>query len=207
MKLSEWLELFRAYPGKKLFSVRELAAITGEDLRRLSVELNRLTGKGVVRRVCRSWYENPFCPPSREEIAMVLRRPSYLSLEYALSRRGVLLQSVERLTLVTTELPYTYRTERGVFEYHQVKPRLFWGYEGDGAVLVAHPEKALLDLLYLRCTRNRELSGENLVSLLDDMDLELLDVEKLREYSEVFPKAVRRLLGNSQVWSSLGEGE
>jgi len=39
------------------------------------------------------------------------------------------------------------------------------------------------------------------------MDLELLDVEKLREYSEVFPKAVRRLLGNSQVWSSLGEGE
>ena len=88
-----------------------------------------------------------------------------------------------------------------------MKPRLFWGYESDGAVLVADSEKALLDLLYLRCTRNRELSGENLVSLLDDMDLELLDVEKLREYSEVFPKAVRRLLGNSQVWSSLGEGE
>ena len=99
---------------------------------------------------------------------MVIRRPSYLSLEYALSRHGILSQNVFTLTLVTPKLPYTYRTQGGIMEYHQIKRTLFRGYVAEGSVLVAEPEKALLDLVYIRYVRGMELGGSALDSLVDD---------------------------------------
>ena len=194
MKVDEWLALFRENRNKKLFSFSDLVLLTGDKRSSLSVQLSRLVRSGVIERPARGWYGNPFAPPSDEELAMVIRQPSYLSLEYALARHGVLSQAVYVNTLVTTRLPYTFRTGRRVFEYHQVKKDLFRGYKKEMYVLVAEPEKALLDLIYVRLVRGRDMGRGALDSLVDDMYLEELDHERLSQHAEVFDAKTRGVL-------------
>jgi len=119
---------------------------------------------------------------------------AYLSMEYALSRHGILSQSVHTCTLVTTRLPYTFRTTSATFEYHQVKRPLHWGYQDEGGVLVATPEKALLDLIYIRVVRGRAMSARALASLVDDMYVGELDRERLWQMAEEFDGGTRRVL-------------
>lgn len=192
--MDEWLDLFRANRGKRLFSLSDLVLLTGDRRSSLSVQLSRLVASGVIERPARGWYANPFTPPSDEEVAMVIREPSYLSLEYALSRHGILSQQARVLTLVTTRLPYTFRTGDRVFEYHQVKRSLFRGYRREGEVLVAEPEKALLDLIYVRFVRGRDMARGTLDSLVDDMYLEELDPGVLSRHAELFDVRTRDVL-------------
>ena len=135
----------------------------------------------MISRVTRGWYANPFNPPSREEVSMILRVPCYLSMEYALSRQGILSQRASTFTLMTTQKPYLYQKGEVVYEYHQLQRSLFWGYKQDGDILVAEVEKALMDLIYIRIVRSKQLSIEQLHSLLDDMYLEDIDVNKLKK--------------------------
>ena len=95
MKVDEWLDLFRQNRGKSLFSLSDLVLLTGDQRPSLSVQLSRLVASGVIERPARGWYANPFAFPSDEEVAMVIREPSYLSMEYALSREGILSQQVQ----------------------------------------------------------------------------------------------------------------
>ena len=194
MKVDEWLDLFRANRGKRLFSLSDLVLLTGDRRSSLSVQLSRLVASGIIERPARGWYANPFAPPSDEEVAMVIREPSYLSLEYALSRHGILSQQARVLTLVTTRLPYTFRTGDRVFEYHQVKRSLFRGYRREGEVMVAEPEKALLDLIYVRFVRGRDMARGTLDSLVDDMYLEELDAGGLSRHAELFGVRTRDVL-------------
>jgi predicted transcriptional regulator of viral defense system len=193
MKVDEWLQFFRQHPQKKLFSISDLAQLVEEPASSISVQLTRLIHTKVITRVAHGWYANPFYHPSAEEVAMVLRVPCYLSLEYALSRRGVLSQHVYTVTLVTSRPPYTFHTEKVSYEYHQIHKSLFWGYEDEQGILVGTVEKALLDLLYIRGVRTKEFTTSQFRSLLDDMDLELLQKQRLRDYAKRFGKGTRAL--------------
>jgi predicted transcriptional regulator of viral defense system len=199
MKVDEWLNFFKHHKEKKLFSLSDIVQLTGENKPSLSVQLTRLIKAGVINRASRIWYENPFIPPSSEEIAMVIRYPSYLSMEYALSKQGLLSQTVYTLTLVTTKLPYTYRTDRVIYEYHQISKSLFWGYQREGTVLIAQPEKALLDLIHIRCVKTRELTVRGVASLVDDMALHELDLKKLHMYSERFTPKTRKIIAELEI--------
>jgi len=196
MKVDEWLSFFRKHTGKKIFSLHDIVLLSGEEKPFVSVQLSRLVRSGIIRRPVRGWYLNPFALPSAEELSMVIRRPSYLSMEYALSRHGILSQNVFTLTLVTPKLPYTYRTGASIFEYHQIKRSLFRGYVQEGSVLVADPEKALLDLIYIRYVRGREFGRSALDSLVDDMYLEDLDRGKLLRYAEGFDGRTMTFISN-----------
>jgi len=197
MKISEWLRLFQRHRDKSLFSLSDLLVLTGEGENSLKVQLTRLTGAGIVNRAAEGWYENPFNPPSREEIAMVLRYPSYLSLEYALSKHGTLGQRVNTLTLMTTRGTYRYSTSPVYYEYHHVKPGLFFGYREEGGVLTAEPEKALLDLVYIRVVHSREMSLGTVLSLIDDMEAGDLDPERLSRYGAAFGGQAMQVLAES----------
>jgi len=194
MKVDRWLDLFRNNGNKKLFSLSDLVLLSGEEKRSVSVQLNRLVKSEIVKRPVRGWYENPFKPPTNEELSMVIRHPSYLSMEYALSRQGILSQRVFTYTSVTTKLPYTYRRENLHLEYHQIKRSLFWGYESEGGVLVAEPEKALLDLIYIRLVRTNKMNRTHLASLIDDMYLDELDNDRLEHYTEEFDRVTRGIV-------------
>lgn len=194
MRTTQWLDFFRRYIEKKVFSFADLEQMTGLPKDQLQVELSRLVARGVLRRLVRKWYANPFAQPSVEEVAMVLRHPSYISLEYALAKEGILSQTAFTITLITTKLPYTFNLNGTTFEYRQIARRLFWGYRFDGRANVAWPEKALLDLIYIRHLKTRKLSAARLHSLLEDMYLEELDRERLWSFAAKFgPPYVRQL--------------
>ncbi|MBC7104849.1 MAG: hypothetical protein H5T97_02825 [Firmicutes bacterium] len=188
MKLASWLDFFRRHAEKKIFTFADLAQMTGAPRGTLRVELSRLAARGVLPRLARELYANPFSPPSVEEVAMALRWPSCISLEYALSAQGVLSQTAFTVTCVTTRLPRSFLAGGTAYEYHRIARRLFWGWREDPGtgVRVALPEKALLDLVYIRVLRTRELDPEGLASLLDDMYPDELDPGLLRSFLDRF---------------------
>jgi len=199
MKINEWMDLFKKNTSKKIFSLNDLKVLSGDNTSTVSVQLSRLSRMGMVKNPVKGWYLNPFNTPSMEELSMVLRTPSYLSLEYALSRHGILSQDVHTYTLVTTKLPHTYRSDESIFEYHQIKRSLFWGYSTEGNVNIADPEKALLDLIYIRYSKNKEGNEEQMMSMIDDMYVEDLEKSRMRAYSTRFDRTTKefisRLLG------------
>ena len=89
MKADKWLDFFKKNRNKKLFTLSDLVILTGENKSSLTVQLSRLVKSGIVDHPVRGWYGNPFQTPSKEELAMVIRYPSYLSMEYALSKKGM----------------------------------------------------------------------------------------------------------------------
>lgn len=202
MKVDEWLNFFRNNHEKKLFSLSDLVQLTDENKASLSVQLTRLVKAKVINRAAQIWYENPFNTPSFEEIAMVIRYPAYLSMEYALSKHGVLSQMTYTLTLVTTKLPYTYKTKKIVYEYHQITPLLFWGYKKEGTILTAEPEKAFLDLIHIRCINNGELSIDGLMSIVNDMDLNMFNTKRLYQYSKKFSSRTKNICNNLNLFGT-----
>jgi hypothetical protein len=142
-------------------------------------QLSRLTASGRLLQLRRGLYV--LAPPYRKVIphpflvANHVARPSYVSLQSALAHYGLIPEHVPVVTSVTTSRPGRWSTGLGDFDYRHVKTRFFFGYRmtdvGSGqSALIASPEKALLDLLYLhpgsdRPEYLRELRLENLESL------------------------------------------
>jgi predicted transcriptional regulator of viral defense system len=114
--------------------------------------------------------------------------PSYISLHTALSFYGIIPEAVVEITSVTTQKTCRYENAFGQFSYQTIRPRLFWGFEPktmrDGKqYMLATPEKAIIDLLYLypqyaTLDEMRELRFD------EDWMRDELNKERLMEYAE-----------------------
>jgi hypothetical protein len=105
---------------------------------------------------------------------------SYVSLETVLADHGLIPEAVFATTAVTTGRPGVRITPLGTFVYQHLKVDLFWGYRtqavgGGRTAFVATPEKALLDLGYLRSRSGEPAFVRELrLQRLDAIDLDLL---------------------------------
>lgn len=133
--------------------------------------------------------------------ANALKKASYVSLHSALAHYGMIPEYVPMTTSVTTRRPEELDTPLGRFQFRHVSPRLFYGFAETGIsrdqqVLLASPQKALVDLLYLTPHSDR-------VEYLRELRLERperLDIDKLHATVEQcgsakVARAVRRLIG------------
>jgi len=151
--------------------------------------LRRHEGRGLVERVSTRIYINhvnqQFSP---RDLVNVLRPESYISLESVMVEKGITSQSPSVLTCVTPGYPQSFRTKSVGVVYRKISSGLYWGYEQKATrynnYLIAEPEKALLDWIYL--TRQ-----EGLPTPLDELQLRFLSAAKLRKYSERFPRTVQ----------------
>lgn len=88
-----------------------------------------------------------------EQVANLLYGPSYVSLDYALSRYGLIPEKVFCITSVCTGRKKLFETAVGSFSYQQMKPSYYClGYirqvvQGS-SYIIATAEKALCDKLY-----------------------------------------------------------
>ena len=155
MKYDELLEIVGAAP---LFDSSLLRA--GDvDPADVASQLSRWVATGKLLQLRRRIYALPAArrrrAPHAFETANLLVRPSYVSLEAALSYHGMIPEAVFTTTSITSARPVLHRTPLGDFDYRHVSTGLFWGYRSvevapGVSALVARPEKALLDLVYLR---------------------------------------------------------
>jgi len=121
-------------------------------------------------------------------IANRIYRPSYISLQTALSFYGIIPEAVTNVTSVTTLKTAEFENRFGTFSYKTIQPRFFFGYTEKPflkgmAFLLAEPEKAILDLLYLYPFYNSHKEIEEL-RFDEDIISELISPIKLIEYAE-----------------------
>jgi predicted transcriptional regulator of viral defense system len=150
--------------------------------------LRRYETKGLVERVSTKIYINHFNQQfSPRDLVNVLRPRSYISLESALVERGIITQSPSILTCVTPGYPQSFRSKSVSIVYRKISSELYWGYEVKATrynkYLIAEPEKALVDWIYL----NRQ---EGLPTPVDELQLQFLTPAKLRDYALRFPRTV-----------------
>ncbi len=118
-------------------------------------KISDMLRQGLIVRVKKGLYvfgeEFRRHPYSKELLANLIYGPSYVSLDYALAYHGLIPESVEALTSVTTGRPRRFDTPAGLFLFRQIPLR---AYEtgmvrveagNDQAFLIASPEKALAD--------------------------------------------------------------
>jgi predicted transcriptional regulator of viral defense system len=159
-------------------------------------QLSDWTKKGYLERVKRGFYifSNQRKDVDAREISFHLYNPSYISLESALSYHGVIPEIVYSLTCITTRNNRKFTNSFGNFIYRNIKPSLFFGYKvvetKNSKYLLADPEKALLDYLYLNST------DENGFDELR-INKEGIDKDKLLIYAKEFnSKKIQNLILN-----------
>ncbi|GBD99096.1 hypothetical protein BMS3Abin07_01128 [bacterium BMS3Abin07] len=175
------VDILRFLPS--LFRYADVSKLTSNP----NVFLTRALKSGYVTRIMRGVYLNTFKKmPSVEEVACYLRTPSYISCEWALNYHNIILQVPSVCTVITLSSAVGKRNKvnfRGTaIEYSRVLEKLFYGFETGEGFNIASPEKALLDTVYLR--KHAPFPGE--------LELGNIDMNKLRDHSEMFPKIVKK---------------
>ncbi len=128
-------------------------------------------------------------PFQREVIANRLVSPSYISLEFALSRYGLIPEFGGAITSITTKKPQHFQTELGAFSYRHVTLSLFDGFIEERlpsglAYLMAKPEKAVLDFLYYRLSDINPEDSQIFDSSFRFQNLDILDRDLLLRYAK-----------------------
>ena len=136
----------------------DVAAILQVSRPHASKIMTRLAQSGFVIQLTRGkWALNQNIEPFSVPQFIVSPSLSYISLQSALFYHGIISQVPEITYAVSTSKTRKYRTPIGTFSIHHLEPDFFFGFEsvGSHSVMMATPEKALLDFLYLSPTRSR----------------------------------------------------
>ena len=123
--------------------------------------------------------------------ANVLCQPSYISLESALSYYQMIPEAVGMVTSVTPKKTCEYKNHLGVFKYHHIKQDCFQGYvekldETNVPIMLATPEKALLDFFYFRTPSFRSFDEQLFEDAFRLQNLTRIDIEKLQCYADCY---------------------
>ena len=138
--------------GVGIFTPQDFQRIFGANRLRTKYFLEEHTRGGLFLRLKNGLYALKTDPPPEEEIANCLYRPSYLSFEYALAAYNILPEMPYSVTSATTRPTRTFAVGERTFSYLTIKRAAYAGYaparRSGRTVLIADPEKALVDYLY-----------------------------------------------------------
>jgi len=154
--------------------------------------LNEWQEKGYIKKVVKGHYVFSSLELDERalfEIANRIYAPSYVSFEMALSYFGLIPESVFGITSASTRKTSRFSTTLGEFLYRTIHPRLYFGFEimrhGGKSFKVAQPEKAFLDLLYIK-TELRDAADFASMRADGKAFLKLMDRGKMNRYLAVF---------------------
>ena len=143
------------------------------------MNLVRWRKKGYITRLRNQWYA--FNDAENHEnigwlAANLIYAPSYISLHTALSWYNLIPEMIATTTSVTTRKTNKFSTPLGDFDYHRIKPELFgFGYSLEDVdtnkiksgksrkIMLATPQKAILDFFYINSFYDSEKDMENLI--------------------------------------------
>lgn len=152
--------------------------------------LDKLVEEELLIRLKRGLYALKTDPPSEQEIANTLYKPSYISFDYALAYYNLIPEMVYEVTSATTKATRLFTTETLVFGYYTIKTNAFTGYilkqEGEKRFYIAEPEKAVADYLYALTLGQRGILGKRTIN--DRLQIVTLNKEKIRAYAKLFAR-------------------
>ncbi len=204
---------------------RELLYIVGHDpVFRTSVLLTGQSSANGIRRQLDRWVKSgrivmlrrgvytiaaPYATksPHAFSIANALRRASYISLESALAYYGMIPEYTPVAMSVTTGRTETMANAMGRFVFRHLKKDMFFGFREREIIpgqiaLIATPEKALVDLLYLTPDSDQiNYLNELRITLESQLNMEELDKVVEQSGSDKVRRAVSRLKELSEIES------
>lgn len=155
----------------------------------ISIQLRRFAARDLIFRLKKGLY--CFDPKDIDEMVLagIIAPDSYISLESALNYYGMIPDIPLEITSVCVGYGKKAQTTVGVFRYHKIAKKLFWGYEAvaspkEGFYNLAQKEKALLDFFYLRK-----------IKTVSDLRLDLRDFnfQKYKKFLKFYPKWVGKI--------------
>ena len=185
VKLLNWHGFEKKLKDKKIlvFSRIDIGRIFGSSSATASKLLHRYQKRELITRVKRGLYtfagETAVPTPY---LANKLYEPSYVSLEFALSYHRVIPETVYEITSVTTKSTQRFHAIGKEFSYKRIKKEAFTGYatvrQGTFSFFIADPEKAFVDLAYLKTIRQK--------NFLDRFDKKKINKAKALRYATLF---------------------
>jgi predicted transcriptional regulator of viral defense system len=162
--------------GNTVFTTRQIAAFRGGSLSATSQGLSRMEQQGLVKKVTRGVWcapDDPRFTPYALVPLLAGGHRAYVSLISALHLHGLIEQIPEIMFAVTTGHTRVRKTSVGTYSYHRIHPRFFAGFDWYGRrqdFLVASPEKALVDSLYLSSRKGKRFRFFPEINLGADFD-------------------------------------
>jgi predicted transcriptional regulator of viral defense system len=148
--------------GRPVFTTSELIAVSGRSASTIVQCLGRLARQGLLIKL----YRGVWADPGARAVSAFDVLPHlfpyqrvYVSFITALHLHGIVEQVPQTITVASLAHSRTIRTRSGVYSIHQIAPRFFKGfdwYKGEGKFLIAEPEKALIDSLYLSGRKKKQ---------------------------------------------------
>jgi predicted transcriptional regulator of viral defense system len=179
-----------------IFSPREFQDIFDVSKNTASVFLSNNLKSNLFIKLRNGVYILKDTRPPLFLMANRLYKPSYVSLESALSFYGIIPEIVYSITSVSTKATREFESKIGIFSYQKIKMEAYVGYElktihGEN-VFIANAEKALADYLYFVDLKK--------VSLNDRIYLKNINKKKLMFYIKVFNrKSLKKLIDKIYV--------
>lgn len=191
MKAREWqhrLSELRTQAGKVVFTVTELANVSGSTPHVLNVELERLCKQGIIVRYARGRYGLPEAV-TPEQLLPYLDGHAYMTGSIALHRHNLTTQIPTEITCFTSRRHNRSRvrsTPVGQFVFVCVRPPV---YAAPAEGLLTDPEQALCDYVFLM--RRRGTDPSNQVTF---RGLHKLDGKVLQDHAARYPATTRQTL-------------
>ena len=136
--------------SRSVFNIQSLRIMTEcKNSQKLTQSLHYYVKEGKICNPRRGIYTK--ATYNEQEMACSLFRPAYISLEYVLQRAGVVFQYDDAITCVSY-LNRVAEIDDKTYQFRIINPELWIGMEGirqDDNILIATPERAFLDMVYL----------------------------------------------------------
>jgi predicted transcriptional regulator of viral defense system len=175
----------------KFFTIKDLRDLLGIENRRTFEEaVKKLESEKVLTKIERGKYLKTNSKYSKFEISQFIYNPSYISLETALSYYGLIEQLPFEITAITTKKSVEKEFEEQIYSYKNINKELLIGYRREEDFLIALPEKAIFDQLYL------SLFGIKSENILKNIKKDSFESEKVLEYLKPFPAKTKKAFKN-----------
>lgn len=176
----------------RIFTASEFMRIFNASSQSTKYFLETQASEGLLLRLKQGIYTLKTDPPSEEEIANAIYKPSYISFEYALAYYQLLPEMPYTVTSATTKPTRLFTASNTSFSYRTIKREAYTGYslttQEGRSFLIADREKALTDYIYFIILQKIPVSERLLESLNDKgyYRLQGLDKDKINEYVKMY---------------------
>jgi len=175
--------------SRTVFRLKDIAILVGEEnFQSLNKKLNYYVKTGKLENPRKGIYAKPGY--NIEELACTIFSPSYISLEYVLQKSGIVFQYDSRITSVSY-LSRDIEVRNQQFVFRKIRGSALVNTLGiirqTNHINIASPERAFLDLLYLK----KDYYFDNLNPLDKDLIYKLLPLYQSRSLSIIATKMIK----------------
>lgn len=145
-----------------IFTTYQLSSVSGRSSSAVTQALTNLAQDDFLFKIHRGvWAEKSDRPINPYAVIPFLftRNRAYVSFISALHLYGIVEQIPQVITLASTSHARAIHTKVGTFYVHRITPPFFDGftwYKGEGSFLIAEPEKALIDSIYISAYKKKQ---------------------------------------------------